>query len=708
MRSLRRILSPSSDIEERHARGRNDGAKSPNRVSSFLNSFRKTPSPGLSGDHATHRGLSRRSTLKSHEDHEVSEEAPIKTPVPVALNRLSLAAGSDDDNEAEESHQTNNDSVSDGDPENYDALQGDADLSKTMSRQYASSLIGGSSVVHVDDEAIESDEETEIPTELKKVESLKAPENAEEHKIFSFAMPFGGNLSSGIQLPSLRFPFSDSNDDDNALKDVIKDKLRRQESISSFEEKFLFKEVKFGTDPSRFDAIKRAVLPVSLRHEIKHFLSDTERPRYETVFDEIAGDVLILGGYRGSILRDNFTKRRVWVPVVKAGLNLKKINLLVGPSDEDELRAHETVYADGILSHVGPIDISRRLMKKLDNGKVTLHDFGYDWRLSCDLNGEKLYKTLKNINRKNGNKGVLVIGHSMGGLVAHYAMQKDPTLIRGLVYVGVPFECPNVLGPIRWGDNVLFSTKVLTAEANFFFRSSFVFLPEDGRIFTDKATGKRIDLDFYDPDVWVEYNLSPLVSQKRKDAMVKRKSGEESAQSHSTKSTLVRGLTSPIQPSFEKVKSLEIINSIPLVHGMNSNSNSNDTVLPDVDENFHATFEESYDYLSRTLERTRKFHQFLKHDSSKKYPPLALVYSYSVPSVRESLVDGVKRLKEGDFFHFAYGPGDGVIHQKWLMPEPYGFSLVGKHSSTYGHVSLMSDLKAMGQALISIVDAEKN
>ena len=75
-------------------------------------------------------------------------------------------------------------------------------------------------------------------------------------------------------------------------------------------------------------------------------------------------------------------------------------------------------------------------------------------------------------------------------------------------------------------------------------------------------------------------------------------------------------------------------------------------------------------------------------------------------------------IKEGNYYEFYYGHGDGVIHQKWLMPENKGFQfydeetgegeIVGKFSSSCGHVNLMTDFKAMGYALSAVRQDETN
>lgn len=55
-------------------------------------------------------------------------------------------------------------------------------------------------------------------------------------------------------------------------------------------------------------------------------------------FKKLDGNVLMLGGYRGSILRDAETGRRLWVPL-KVGFNVRKAELAIGLTDEDERRS---------------------------------------------------------------------------------------------------------------------------------------------------------------------------------------------------------------------------------------------------------------------------------------------------------------------------------------------------------------------------------
>lgn len=500
-------------------------------------------------------------------------------------------------------------------------------------------------------------------------------------KVFSFTLPFGvtnfseSNIAESL-LSSLKSSIPFLRDDEEEKEEMerlkIRDKMKRFDSVSTMEEALLYKDTKsFGN--TRLEAVKKALTPSIISSPVPGYNDD--------VFDNLQGDVLILGGYRGSILRDTKTQSRSWIPVIKAGFNFKKIDLVVGYRDEDELNAEDYNYPDGILSHIGPVDICRKLMKKLrSNEKINLHNFGYDWRLSLDLTSEKLFKKLTEINTKNGGKGCIVIAHSMGGLVSHYTMQKNPSLFRGLLYMGVPYPCPNILGPLRVGDKVLFSSTLLSAEANFFMRSSFVFLPKNGEIFKNSKTGEKYKLNFFDPDVWVEYNLSPLVSKERK----KLSESEKRKNKGNNKLLAHKRHRAKIVNTSDRFSNIEFQES-----------------------DFKHSFDESYDYLCRTLKRTENFINGLEFDEKKDYPPLALIYGATTPSVRFSMVKDKESIKKGEYWDFAYGIGDDVVHRSWLLPEVMGFPLTAKIPSNHGHVSLMTDFESIAEALRAILQEEK-
>ncbi|KAK6453730.1 uncharacterized protein RJT20DRAFT_131151 [Scheffersomyces xylosifermentans] len=639
-----------------------------------------------------------------------------------------------------------------------------ASLSRRLSRNDASSIVGGQSLDELytkknahpiaDGNRTTQDQEriaVESPYKDDVIDSATIRDHSQ--KVFSFDLPFGGltNIRSNLykQMQSFRIdsiPIIGNHDIHDEDKEEIRLKLERQQSISTVEEAKYFKKYK-GTDDTRFRAVKHS-LAVNLLPEFLQNRKDEKS--YESIYNEIEGNIVVLGGYRGSILRDTKTKKRVWIPI-KAGFNLRKINLLLGPTIDDEINAVKYIYPDGVLKNIGPIDICKRFIKKLDsNPRTNVHEFGYDWRLSGHIISKQLEDFLQKLYDETG-KPSLVIAHSMGGLMAHGALQRNPKLFRSIIYVGVPSECLNILGPIRFGDSVILSDKILTYETNFMMRSSFIFLPLSGRVFYNERTKEWYDLDYFDPETWVEYNLNPLVAKERR---LLEESGYKSTPLSPSDSSISFPSINSISNAFknyrpnvlnrkikhssldenslsssftnEKGQKLEsTIRSATFSTALRENStspslssirsNSDDV---DAESLFSFSFSEAYKYLCETLKSTKEYLLTLdfREDLEPEYPPMAMVYGNTVPSVRGSNVRGLQDIKDGNYYEFFYGHGDGVVHQKWLMPQRKGFrfydnttgegEIVGKFASDCGHVSLMTDFKAMGQALCAVVEAE--
>lgn len=458
----------------------------------------------------------------------------------------------------------------------------------------------------------------------------------------------------------------------------------------------------------------------------------------------LIGDVVIMGGYRGSILRSTRTNRQVWVPV-KVGLNIRKVDLEVGLDPEDEDRMSETIYPSGMLQNIGPVDISKRLFKRLSecenarNGKLRIWDYGYDWRLSPALLSRKLTAFLESLpsNKQSAdgavhsNGGALVIAHSLGGLITRHVVNHRPDLFSGVIYAGVPQSCVNILGPLRNGDAVLLSSRVLTAQVNFTLRTSFVLLPEDGGCFIDINTKERYPVDFFNIDDWIKYRFSPctdpplpprnqtssggLGSFLNKPASllslpIPRKSStsissdqENEGPQSPTKIThaadAIRGAAGGTDRTLAPQMGNNMVSN-PVSRGQPINSSVSTAVTIPRDK--------AIAYLKRTLEETKKFKQelYFKPEFSKanRYPPMALIYGKSIPTCMGAKVDGREGIPCSDSYdNLAFASGDGVCLAKEAM-LPVGYKVVhgGRISSDRGHITLLGDLNAVGRAIEAV------
>ncbi|KAG5935546.1 hypothetical protein E4U53_000416 [Claviceps sorghi] len=453
------------------------------------------------------------------------------------------------------------------------------------------------------------------------------------------------------------------------------------------------------------------------------------------VLAKLTGDLVILGGYRGSVLRSaEPPHQQLWAPV-KLGFNMRKVNLEVGLEDGDEETMEERIVPSGMLKHVGPVDISRKLFKKLRsspnarNGTLRLWDFGYDWRLSPALSSKKLQDFLAELpsNRPGtgtgtaaGPRGALVIAHSLGGLITRHAVNQRPELFAGVLYAGVPQRCINILGPFRNGDAVLFNEKLLSARVNFSIRTSFVLLPDDGFCFIDKETGESYPVDFFDADEWARWRLSPCVapllppygrdkqqgslhsplSSLFPSARVKNKKaagdhdGQANAAAPSAESQVAPLPSPPQSPG-------SAAGSPPGSHPDPPPGSPPGSPAAAADEERRRYTE----YLRRTLAATSKFRSELahnqKHESANAYPPHAVLYGKTIPTVYAAQVANREAIAHADAYDdLVFRPGDGVVlAREAMLPEGYAVVRSGRVSTERGHLTMLGDVAAVAKAL---------
>lgn len=436
----------------------------------------------------------------------------------------------------------------------------------------------------------------------------------------------------------------------------------------------------------------------------------------DRALEDLTGDLVIMGGYRGSILRSaKPPHRQLWVPV-KVGLNIRRVNLEVGLDPEDEENMHERIFASGMLSHIGPIDMGRRLLKRIRDspncqvGKLRLHDYGWDWRLSPHLLSRRLTEFLESLpcNAEGVSpqeRGATVIAHSMGGLITRHAVNQRPELFKGVVYAGVPQYCINILGPLRNGDEVLLSSKVLTAQVNFTFRTSFLLLPEDGKCFIDKQTKEHYPVDFFNVESWKTYAFSPCIAPSLPPYTQAEKKG--------ILGTVYNNLPSFPQPL--KRTSPPIVTHLATEAAKEASapptSSLSSTTTPNPSTQSTIPLPQALTYLQRTLTSTLLFKSQLAHlpthTSDNSYPPLSILYSTSVPTVSAARVACRDTIRCADSYEdLQFASGDGVCLAKAAqLPKGYLVAEGGKVKSERGHVGLLGDLEGVGRCLVAVGEA---
>lgn len=269
-------------------------------------------------------------------------------------------------------------------------------------------------------------------------------------------------------------------------------------------------------------------------------------------FRNLDCNVVIMGGYRGSVLRDAQTKQMMWVPL-KVGVGLRRPTLELGLDTVDEDKARDLVLPGDMLGGIGHmVDMGRRLRERcqqsLEKAKkkcstrdgviqqADVYSWGYDWRLSLGRASKELQTLLLKLWEESApeeanRRGACVVAHSMGGLVALHALgqTQKPEIFRHVIFASTPFlGTANILGPFRFGDAALFNDTVCSPRATFSFRSSFYLLPTDpggGRCF-EEEDGQPHDVDFLDPATWNDLGLSPCVPIGARSLVTGRQSGE--------------------------------------------------------------------------------------------------------------------------------------------------------------------------------------
>jgi len=464
--------------------------------------------------------------------------------------------------------------------------------------------------------------------------------------------------------------------------------------------------------------------------------TDTEpHPFFAQALQELEGDVVVLGGYRGSVLRSaEPPHRQLWVPI-KVGLNLRKVDLEVPLDPDADERMEETIIPSGMLTHIGPVDISRRLFKRLrgcDNfkdGKLRVHNYGYDWRLSPHFLSRRMIQFLESLPCNQPGvppekRGAVVIAHSLGGLITRHVINQRPDLVAGVVYAGVPQRCVNILGPFHKGDDVMFSSRVLTAQVNFTIRTSFALLPLDGKCFINKRTKEEYPVDFFDVNTWKEHRLSPCIA-----APLPR---PELPKDSNFSVTNLMNAVSQALPTFPPRKSSTAKDTADMARNaannvtessaeqagmgpqMGNEHNTPTSKEPNPATNVTIPYNEAVKYLERTLAEVKAFKQELEHrpehTTSNSYPPIALIYGKSTPTVYGAKVESKEVIKRADCYdELAFASGDGVVLARAAMvPEGYSVVRGGVVSSDRGHVTLLGDLEAVGRCLHAVIQARKS
>ena len=287
---------------------------------------------------------------------------------------------------------------------------------------------------------------------------------------------------------------------------------------------------------------------------------------------------------------------------------------------------------------------------------------------------------------------------------------------------------------MRNGDEVLLSSRVLTAQVNFTIRTSFALLPLDGRCFFDKRTREEYPVDFFDPQTWINDRLSPCVGRPLPPLSSQPKASGITGYVNSVanalpslpnlplpgrrasirakeppKTSTISGATEPGTHSLEAGDSAKV-----MLSGNIDGSASPQEQMKSIGTTVTIPRDKAIAYLTRTLSSIKKFKEDLAfdpmHAASNIYPPVAVIYGKSTPTVYGAKVDGREGIKHADAYdELAFASGDGVVLAKAAMvPEGYKTARGGIVASNRGHVTLLGDLEAVGKCLNAVGSSRRD
>ncbi|MCC6954535.1 MAG: alpha/beta fold hydrolase [Deltaproteobacteria bacterium] len=232
--------------------------------------------------------------------------------------------------------------------------------------------------------------------------------------------------------------------------------------------------------------------------------------------------VIFVPGYKGSVLVEEHG-HIAWVTVWDALFNGRTLRL---PNPDAGLRG-TPLRASSVLHNVTAlfgaysVDIYGSLLSQLTEAispNVEVSSLPYDWRQSNIVTVGLLAERVAQ-KRRAGAKRIVLVGHSMGGLVVSYYLRYGAQLpsaaidnwegaraVDAAVIAGVPFQgSVKVFRDMQTGAKTLYNRTLLDAEALSSFPSTYELLPArpDGVVSNDY-------LDVLDPELWIQRSLGLL------------------------------------------------------------------------------------------------------------------------------------------------------------------------------------------------------
>lgn len=234
----------------------------------------------------------------------------------------------------------------------------------------------------------------------------------------------------------------------------------------------------------------------------------------------LEGDMVYVPGFKGTHLHDAKTGERVYMTVPLA-LNIEQPDLRLEtdwdhPDAKPSLVPGDVItdFAGGLVNFSGNFaQMCRDRQADKSLPEFNYHEFPYDFRQDNLTSSRKLAAFVQKIYDTNGNKRVLVVGFSMGGLLSMHLLHTNPHLVRGLLLVGSPVSSlRGILKVLNNGDTLLFNSSAHADIVQSTWMSGYSMLCVHGRdMFIDAETGESVHLDLWDPETWITRRLTTAI-----------------------------------------------------------------------------------------------------------------------------------------------------------------------------------------------------
>jgi pimeloyl-ACP methyl ester carboxylesterase len=243
---------------------------------------------------------------------------------------------------------------------------------------------------------------------------------------------------------------------------------------------------------------------------------------------------LLVPGYRGSFLvTEGPEPERAWLSVGQA-LSRGERTLAIPFPGQRPVPHYGPLRPDGPLTRLSALFVSvdayRTFMEFGRDRLPGFVPFSYDWRRDIRESAGQLCARIEQLVAEGGGRRkVNIVAHSMGGLVTMHCLLHGGAQVGGrpwagaeqvkrVVILGTPFTGgPGIFDDLLVGTETMRNRALLAPEALFTFTAAFQLLPPRSDFFVD-AEGRPVELDAFDPAVWLKQGWGPFADPELRES----------------------------------------------------------------------------------------------------------------------------------------------------------------------------------------------